>query len=307
MFNFTTTNVINSDKDLTTGEPLWTTDEDKEGNKIFNLKRVNKYNAKNVKSIYKAVAHDAENAKVTINFTDITAKQGDQLRLSLYIGLSQQDNDSRYANDMIYKGKPFTVEFLWNGAATAVVKKLAETINQQELFVYGDKILKVSYSGAYLTLEAVDEFQRFRKVNVEHFDPTAHHYVGEYTAVKSLDNLNVVDSAAKLTGTVEGIFGGKEGFGTYTFITRNLRLPTDMRVRAFGINQDETPIAGFKYNQFTIHYCVDQGVLGTNSIGDVVTALTDHVFYVREDLSDDFELALADIAPEAGVITFPKG
>lgn len=306
MFHFTTTNVINSDKDLTTGKPLWSVGNDKFGNKTLHVKRVHNFHAENIKSIYKAVANDAENAKITFNFGDLIVDEGVQCRISLYIGLTQQDNDSRYANDMIYKGKPFTVEFIWKGEAENIVEKLVKTINKYELLVYGDKILRVSYQGAYLTIEGIDEFQRFRKANIEVFDPEAHHGVGEYEVIKSIEDLNEVDSAAKLTGAVEGIFVGKEGFGTYSWILRNLRLPTEMRVRAFGINQDETPIVGAKYNQFTIHYCTDRGVLGTNSIGDVVTSLTTHVFYVHEDLSDDFELALTDVAPDEGVVKYPK-
>ena len=69
MFQFTTTNVINSNKDLTTGKPLWSAQE-AAGDKPASLhvKRVNKFIATNIVAIYKAEAHDAENAKVTLDF-----------------------------------------------------------------------------------------------------------------------------------------------------------------------------------------------------------------------------------------------
>lgn len=65
MFQFTTTNVINSNKDLTTGKPLWSVQE-AAGDKPASLhvKRVNKFIATNIVAIYKAEARDAENAKV---------------------------------------------------------------------------------------------------------------------------------------------------------------------------------------------------------------------------------------------------
>lgn len=59
MFQFTTTNVINSDKDLTTGKALWegkTSDDSTPAS--FEVKRVGKFLAPNVVSIYKALAND---------------------------------------------------------------------------------------------------------------------------------------------------------------------------------------------------------------------------------------------------------
>lgn len=302
MFQFTTTNVINSNKDLTTGKPRWS-----EGDESLHIKRVNDFKKENVKAIYKAVANDAENAKVVFDFSGIKdVKDGDQLRLNLYIGLTQGSNDSRYANDFYYKGKPFTVDFVWKGEPATVVEKLVKTINKYELLVYGDKILDVEYKGTFLTISAKDEFQRFRKLTIEKFDPEPHNGLGEYIVIKDAEDLTVVDSIDKVTDSAEAFFKGKEGFGTYSYILRNLRLPTDMRTRAFGINQDETPVPGAKYNQFTIHYCVNRGIMGTNAVGDVVKSLTTHVFYVREDLSEDFEDALAAIAPAEGIITVPE-
>ena len=59
MFQFTTTNVINSNKDYTTGKPLWSVQEaDSDKPASFNVKRVNKFLGPNVVSIYKAEAND---------------------------------------------------------------------------------------------------------------------------------------------------------------------------------------------------------------------------------------------------------
>lgn len=298
MFQFTTTNVINSNKDFTTGKPLWSEGTDTT-HPSLHIKRVNNFKKENVKAIYKAKANDAENAKVVINFDGLTdVKNGDQLRLNLYIGLTQGSNDSRYANDFYYKGKPFTIDFVWKGTdVTAIVKKLVNTINKYELLVYGDKLLDVEAKGKYLVIKAKDEFQRFRKLTLEKFDPVPHNGLGEYVVLKNIEDFDVVDTLVDAVDTNELIFKGKEGFGTYSYILRNLRLPTDMRTRAFGINQDETPIPGAKYNQYTIHYCVNRGIMGTNAVGDVVKSLTTHVFYVKEDLASDFEAALKKISP----------
>ena len=201
------------------------------------------------------------------------------------------------------KGKPFTVDFVWKTSAADVAKNLVKIINKYAVMVYGEKLLNVSYSGAYLTIEAVNEYQRFRKVNIEKFDKDAYFGRGEYNPVRTLEDLDEQTSNAALTGTVEGYFVGKEGFGTYSYLLHNLRIPTAMRTRAFGVNLDENPIIGAKYNQYTIHYCADRGVLGTNAVGDTVKSVTTHVFYVNQSVASEFEEALTKIAPEKGIVS----
>lgn len=329
MFQFTTTNVINSNKDYTTGKSLWSTQDAASGKPaILNIKRVSKFLGPNVVSIYKAEANDPEMAKVTIDLSQIKVKNkasqnkesqngesqdvgpqdvgpqdGESYRLSVYIGLTQASQESRYANDLILKGKPFTVDFVWKGGAADVAKNLVKIINKYAVMVYGEKLLNVSYSGAYLTIEAVNEYQRFRKVNIEKFDKDAYFGRGEYNPVRTLENLTKQSSNGALTGTVEGYFVGKEGFGTYSYLLHNLRIPTPMRTRAFGVNLDENPIIGAKYNQYTIHYCTDRGVLGTNAVGDTVKSVTTHVFYVNQNVATDFEDALKKIAPKNELVS----
>ena len=306
MFQFTTTNVINSNKDYTTGKPLWSAQEaDSDKPASFNVKRVSKFLGPNVVSIYKAEANDPEMAKVTVDLSQISGTDGESYRLSVYIGLTQASQESRYANDLILKGKPFTVDFVWKTSAADVAKNLVKIINKYAVMVYGEKLLNVSYSGAYLTIEAVNEYQRFRKVNIEKFDKDAYFGRGEYNAVRTLEDLDEQTSNAALTGTVEGYFVGKEGFGTYSYLLHNLRIPTPMRTRAFGVNLDENPIIGAKYNQYTIHYCTDRGILGTNAVGDTVKSVTTHVFYVNQSVASEFEEALTKIAPTEGIVDVP--
>lgn len=292
MFQFTTTNVINSDKDLTTGKALYEVKKD-----TLIIKRVANFKKENIAAIYKAEASEPENAKVTIDFgTNIPAIAGDILRLSIYVGLSQASQDSRYSNDMIYKGKPFSVDFVQQDTPANTAKKLVEIIKKYSLLVYGEKLLTASNNDTFVTIEATNEYQRFKRVDLEKFDKATNEYPysGKYTVIKSLSNI-APKTSAQLNGATEGFFAGKEGFGTYSFLLHNLRLPTSARTRAFGINQDETPIIGAKYNQYTIHYCANRGVLGLNAVGDTVKSVTTHVFYVKIDLASAFETALAQV------------
>jgi hypothetical protein len=292
MFQFTTTNVINSDKDITTGKPLYTT-----GTDALTVKRVGTFKKSNVSAIYKAVATDPENVKVTIDLSTVTANKGDVLNLSIYIGLSQASQDSRYSNDLIYKGKPFSVDFVWQGDATTTAKKLVDTIKKYALLVYGEKLLTATANTTFVTIEGTNEYQRLRKLELGKYEKSASVYpfTDTITVLKTLEDIPAKDSNAEVTEAEEGYFVGKEGFGTYAFLLHNLRIPTSARTAAFAINQSETPIVGAKYNQYTIHYCVERGPLGLNAVGDTVKSVTTHVFYVKSDLADAFETALKTV------------
>lgn len=296
MFQFTTTNVINSNKDLTTGKDLWTT-KDAAGSAPASLtvKRVSTFKAPNVLAIYKAEAKDAELAKATIDFSQISGKAGEVFRLHIYVGLSQASQSSLYANDLQWKGKPLSVDFVWKDTAANTIKDLVKVINKYEMMVYGKKLLTVSNNSSYLTIEATDEYQRFKFLNVEKFDGEVYYGMGDYAVVRSLSDLSVKTTNAQVTNSAEGYFAGKEGFGTYSFLLHNLRIPTHDRTRYLALNQDETPIMGAKYNQYTIHYCTNRGILGSNAVGDVVKSMTTHVFYVKSDLAGTFETALQKI------------
>ena len=316
MFQFTTTNVINSNVDLTTGKELWSTQKegetDKAGNvykvSSLNIKRVNNFKKPNVVHIYKSEYTPSETDKLTMNFADITPipKDGDMFRLSIYIRLSQSCQSSYYSNDMVFKGKPFSVEFVYRKDWETTLAKLEDTIKKYAILVYEKPLLKVSVKDTYLTIEATDEYQRLHRVDIEQYNAKAYRGMGEYTVVKSIEDLTKVAEKAILTGTTEGYYVGREGFGTYQWILHNLRLPTTMRTRIYAMNSDETPIPGAKYNEYIIHYCVNRGILGTNAVGDLVKSMTTHVFYVNQNVSEQFEQALLTIAPNEGIVAAIK-
>ena len=293
MFQFTTTHVINSDKDLTTGKDLWKT-----GENTLTIKGINTLKKANVTSIYKAVGESEQLAQATITLNEEAApfdtmKEGDILRLDLYIRPTESDHSSYYANDLNHKGRPFTVEFPWmtDGATTAA--NLAKLINKYGLLMFGDKLLTVEVSNKVVTLKATTEFQRFHVIDLYKFvDNGGNVYANEWEKLPA-------------TGVITINPKGKEGFGTYSYILRNIKLPTTEHLRAFAPKQNEMPIPGAVYNQYTIEYCVNRGTLGTNAVGDQVTSVTHIVLFVKNDLATKFETALEAIKPTAGIQTKP--
>lgn len=298
MFQFTTTNVLNSLKDLTTGKDLITT-VDASGKEEVMIKRIGNFKKANVESIHHTAGSEAELAAVCMDLTNVVAKDK-KYRLNMYIGLTQGSADSRYANDLYHKGKAFSIDFDGLATAAETVAKLADVLKKYDILVYGDKQLNVYSSGALLALEAVNEYQRFVRVNIEELNASAYFEMGDYKVIKSLDDLkkNMANHDAVIKDGVpvkEGLFVGKEGFGTYSYLLHNLRLPTAARFGAFAWNKEESPVPGVIYDEYVIRYCVNRGELGLNAVGDTVKSVTTHVIYVPSALSATVNTALSKI------------
>lgn len=303
MFQFTTTNVLNSLKDLTTGKDLITT-VDASGKEEVMIKRIGNFKKANVESIHHTAGSEAELAAVCMDLTNVVSKDK-KYRLNMYIGLTQGSADSRYANDLYHKGKAFSIDFDGLATVAETVAKLADVLKKYDILVYGDKQLNVYSSGALLALEAVNEYQRFIRVNIEELNASAYFEMGDYKVIKSLDDLKKKSKDEKVTShddvvkdgkpVKEGLFVGKEGFGTYSYLLHNLRLPTAARYGAFAWNKEESPVPGVVYDEYVIRYCVNRGELGLNAVGDTVKSVTTHVIYVPSALSETVNTALGNI------------
>ena len=272
MFQFTSTTVINTNKDLTTGLKRYEATEND-----FTVKRVGKFKKDNVVAIYKRAASEPKKAKITF---EIPSLEAGNYRIALYVRLSG-NNNSYYSNDMVFKGKPLYIEFLVKSGdlPAAIAARIVKNAKKYLTMIYETKLLEVSNSEATVTIEAVDEYQRFAKAELQKFNENAglqtlKGYMGEFQAI-----------APKAT-VVEA---GKEGFGTYTQILKDLRVPTAANTRWNRIAQDESPIPGAEYNQYTVVYCTDRGIMGGDAVGMPVKSQTTHVFYVKKELVTEFE------------------
>lgn len=309
MFQFTTTTVINSNEDYTSGlKPLWLAEEANEGKgkpAHMNVKRHLNFIKDNVVSITKAEYTPSKNAKATLDLQYLGKTQGN-FRIAMYIKLSQSSANSYYANDLVFKGKPLYIEFVWKQGEEAadVAKKIKDTVKKYMLAVYEKDLVKVSVNGTKVVIEGVDEYQRFERVDIEEYvKEEGMSTLGEYKVVKSaMTEDHKTDAGYDAHFTIEQ---GKEGFGTYQWILKNLRLPTAARTSWTAINADEAPIIGAKYDEYVIRYCVNRGIMGGDAVGEVTKSLTTHVFYVNQTVSASFKDALAIIAPTGGIEIVP--
>lgn len=298
MFQFTGTYLINSNLD-SSGKPRWTSQaEDTMQDPIvkgsFNVKRVNKFIKDNVVSIYKSVGYNPTLATATFTIKN----DGVGLyRIALYIRYDGNRN-SFYANDMVFQGKPLWIEYEIKDNSESANDIAARIVKNAGLYkqMWDNKVFAISAAGNIVTIAAMDEYERFMRADIEKFMTNDNTCACSdvcscsYQVIKSAKPADDPEYDAENT-----ITQGKAGFGTYSNIIYDLRLPTMEARRFAGINQEELPIPGALYNQYTITYCKNRGILGSDVVGSPSKSLTTHVFYVNQAIANEFEAALANI------------
>ena len=204
-------------------------------------------------------------------------------RLELFIRLN--DNaQSDYSNSLVFKEKPIYFEFkasatTFDSTATAA---LAASFNADQTR-YGYPVLVASASGSILTIEGITEFQTI-----------ADAYIAKWESATTLDSYK--GDFTRMTTPAGTITIGKVAFGSYEWILRNLRLPTMENRRFTSPNELEMPVPGVTYNQYTIYYKKDRGILGGAAVGQVTNSETCHVFYVNTALTTDYCTVLDNLA-----------
>lgn len=267
MFQFTTTTVINDLKDFTTGKDLIEVKDN-----VIRIKRHNPFVAEKISCMYKAVAEAAVCDVVTISGLADAEKD---MRVQLYIR-SIGNADPMYANSLVFKGKPMNIEV----PAKTSADKLVEIANKYLNLVFGGEAqLVASLNGSDLVLTCVNPFQRVTKVTVAERAIEKNYGHGAMVA-------EFGDGEDK---TAECVAVGTEGFGDYDHLLKDLRLPTGANLRWKRTMEDEMPVPGAMYNQYTLYYTVDRGVMGLHAVGAKATSQTTHVFWVNQNCAADFE------------------
>lgn len=279
MFNYTSTTVINANKDYKSpSEPLIVVGDGSNGIKQGSvlIKRLGTFKADNVMSITKAEPIAEAMPKATLDLSSASIKAGNIYRLALYVGLSGSQN-SYYANDFVYKGKPFFIEAVAPSEdKAALIDALIENAKKYITMVYEVELVKLSKSGSAIVVEGIEGCQQFKMAELQEWSDDA-----------------VLPAAGKWTAIVKGdIVAGEPGFGTYKYLLHNHRLPTGANLRYEHIIMDEVPVLGAEYTQFIVRMCVDRGVMGGAAVGHAVKSVTTHCFWVKSDVVADFQEAM---------------
>lgn len=290
MYQFITTTLINSmsapafkgvsDK---AHKVRFYVDETDSTNPVLRVARQGDYAADSIVSIYKRPFSDPQYFEATFDLSTIVNKYDDPNttvqetegvgRIALYIRLSGSQN-SYYSNDMVYKGKPFYIEFpIKSGDTVAILaKRIVAIAKKYQHMVYENPLVEIEATEkGEVKITGTDEYQLLTKATLEWFNPSSHSY-------DCCANFGAFQDEAE--GVV--VKQGKQGFGTFRQITKDLRLPTAANTRWSRIVPDETPIVGGKYNEYIITICKNRGIMGGDAVGEEVKSRTSHVFFVLD-------------------------
>lgn len=256
-----------------------------------------------VKAIRKRAGYNAVMCKATIDFADsallAALKAGGAktyCRLDIYLGVEGAE-PYIYSTPWVQKGMPFWIEFTVKEAdeAATIAKNVADMLKKNHVFLCDKDLINVSVSGSKLILEGATEYQRFRKIEISTFDA----YDDYADKVAELDPTKTAATDIKLDER------GKNSFGTYSQIIKDLRLPTAANYQWTHIRQVETPIVGAIYNQYIVEYEAPATNDGLHAVGQRMTSHTVHVFWVKNDsdLISAWEAALATIGTVVDVDT----
>ena len=195
MFNFTTQTVYNQIS--TTGAKKNLIDNSGDS-KTPSLRIGNtRFDAADITSIQIKGPSAEQLASVTFDMADVIPQEGETTaRIVLYLGLTMGNQDSFYSNALVYKGKPFYVEFPVKStdSADAVAKKVKAIADKFILFQTGekDKILDVTYTATpavdadpgnnveaadavgTVTFTCVNGYQIIKKAAIQTYDPKAY-------------------------------------------------------------------------------------------------------------------------------------
>lgn len=309
MFNWTTTTILNSLKDYSTGADLakvWTGAETLEGQElpsgfsgaypVIKIKRDHTFESRYISKVYKAIANNPTLCELKV---DVEALLGlldveeapVHARLAFYVSLEGSE-ESIYANDWYQKGKPFSIGFdvkKGESDAEAVAKRIKKNAEKFGIVVYGKKIFDITLDGAVLTIKGTHEYQRFKMAAIAVDD------VLDEMVVDFFADGEVAEGEKSENEVFELVKRGINGFGTYHQLVKDLRLPTVHHNKWLQIKEDEKPVIGAKYNQYIVTYCApSMANPGFTVVGQHNMSVTTHVFWVNQAIDEAFAKLFED-------------
>ena len=281
MFNWTTTTLINELPHI----------QEEMGGKALRIGK-HLFEKRWVESIRKAEGHNYELCEAKLDLSKLTLGTATVARLYIYVGLEGSE-ESIYANDWYRKGMPLSVSFAV-GAAEDMAKAIEDTVKTFNVFTKVKKVLEVSAEEGVLVIKGTHEHQRLQKIQV-----LVDAGLGEEKALVNYELNRRVDAAvAKADVKV-----GKNGFGTFHQLSKDLRLPTAVHNHWLSVQKDEMPIVGALYTQYIItYYAPSTANPSFTAVGNRSMSETTHVFWVKSDLVDAWEAAIAAIDPDGGKV-----
>lgn len=221
-----------------------------------------------VKNLSKRAGRAEAKEKLIATVSGLTLSAGKVVELFVnYVreGLNASEDNTRMPD----RDKPLTATVTVGSSDTiaTIVPKLA-AVFEKAAKMAGYEIIKVSASGAVLTIEAVDCYQRLKEVKVNVYDNDL--------AARPVESVNLLDSSVYTS-----LVHGDEGLGTYKRLVKDAILPTTQNVHPFGDGaafRGEYPVPGTLYDQVswsvdTDRQSVAHGVISQLAVSRVYTVV----------------------------------
>lgn len=259
----------------------------------------------NPEYVCEAYRHDGrwgrkEEAEVTLPVS--TLSKGDVVRLEVRLH-TVGAHLGEFQNALTRNSELFTYEALYDGSkdaqgnndpntlANALVSAAKSHRNTSKNFDF-----EMVNNGGKLALTAGADYIRFKEIALNKVTINLTGYEAQEDLVAFASNK--ADTNVALTA-------GMNGFGDTAWLINNFQLPTYVNTNWMALHQDERPVPGKLYNQFTLHAVADRGELtGMGAVGQKMASKTTHVFYVAADLSAAFEKEITAMCTN---MTLPKG
>ena len=311
MFNWEDTVIINNLTDLgyagvtaadgvadIAKHPRFWVDKTDATNPVLRISHSLRIAKSNVKFIYKRAWEVPEYAQIKFDMSAaITALGSEKFGIERLNWAYEVvgSNDVIYVDAYSRHKVPFTIEFPVSSTdkAADLAAKVVKIIETYRIALKGTKIFDATVDGNNVVITAKDEYLKVASASLEYYNEKANTYdcctfFGDYE--ESAKGLVVTD--------------GKPGNGTYRQLVKDLWLPTDAHRAWETPFDDEAPMPGAHYNEYTITMCVERpGLGGQSAVGQVITSETMHTIYVLDNGAADetnpskaFETALLAIA-----------
>ena len=311
MFEFVNERLINSATDAYSGLPKFQVLNDKKTLRIY---RFGDFDAGNIvnRTVYKTRWSAPRKPIIKINITDtiIPKEDGVVKNIRLMIDLRRRGSvNSEYStyNSRI-KAKPMVanMEIKKGDTKISIAETLVQIFKDQD-FLYDNLRVNIhtdSSTKYQIVIEGEDEFQYFHNVEIQELVPWNVAALGTYYPVEPVWRtlLTYVGKNNEDTQLQNGELPerfGKEGFGTYWTMLKNVQIQNSKRTDIFAVDNDDTRlIPGVNYNQYVLDYRVKRDITGMQAVGQELVSVTKHVMWVNADLEDQFD----EVLKSAGII-----
>lgn len=264
----------------------------KKDEKGFSIQRFGEYKTRNVmgQKMFKTPGVRGKKSVMTIECDGLIAKDSSGVyEAGLYNFVFNIKMPNRFYGEYAhpnYMGffKPVMIGFEVSPSLAADGSKLASVIARDLNLVIpsNNKFVYVKAEGTQVIITIPDVYGHFGEYTFERYDPTmCDSCLGEYVERDVTSHITIKD--------------GLEPFCTGEWLIENYRFPSYPNVRYAALNEDEYPIAGALYTEYTFTYCANRiGFGGMSGVGQEVSAVTKHVLFVENSLVEDFEKVIKD-------------